>query len=211
MDRQSRSAWPLIAVGLICTVLGYLFAVPMSRAKESSRGRTAVADAFRAATIDMALLYKSDPKFIRQREELTASIRTAEDAVRAKGASLDSRKRLLQKMAPGSDTFNRLKSEIEIDTALLQTSVQEQKNALSAREADIYWQCHQEMSKVIEDYCEHHGIQMVVRTTNDPIDPANPQSVMQGLNRQVVYDKGIDITQAIVEQLKSLPDRQPAE
>lgn len=208
MDRQPRTAAVVVAVGLSCWGLGYLFAAPATRAKESGGVLARPVDGFRAATIDINLLFKGDPKFIRLREELTSNVQAAEKELRGKNEQLEAKKQQLVKLAQSSDAFRKLKTELEIEAALLQSSLQEQKTALARQESEVYWTCYQDMSRLIEEYCEQHGIQMVVRAMKEPIDPKNPQDIAKELNRQVVYDKGIDLTETILQQLQALPDRE---
>lgn len=53
-------------------------------------------------------------------------------------------------------------------------------------------------------YAEKHGIELVLRFNGEPIERNNLQTVMQQLNRQVVFNnKGIDITDEILRQVNA--------
>lgn len=204
MDHQPRTVAVVVVVGLICGELGYQFAAPALRARESGGLAAGPVEGFRAATIDMALLYKGDPKFVELREALTIQTQQAEGELRSRNERQETKKQQLTRLSPNSEAFRKMKSELEIEAALLQTWVQEQKTSLDKRESEIYWTCYQDMARLIEEHCQQHDIQMVVRTVKEAIDPQNVQDVAKELNRQVVYDKGIDITGPILERLQEL-------
>jgi hypothetical protein len=57
----------------------------------------------------------------------------------------------------------------------------------------------------VAKFCQSYGIQLVVRFDRDAIDPSNPQEVLAGLNRPVIFQNSLDITNYIIESLNGGP------
>ena len=46
-----------------------------------------------------------------------------------------------------------------------------------------------------------NGIELVLRYSAEPMDPQNRQSILQGVNRPLVYHRDLDITGEVLDRL----------
>ncbi len=84
----------------------------------------------------------------------------------------------------------------------LQVRVQLQKNQFLQQEATIYHNVYQEILQATEYYCKQNNIDMVYKFSGDPVDVNRPDSVLNFINKPVVwYQKSLDITPAILQEL----------
>ena len=60
-------------------------------------------------------------------------------------------------------------------------------------------------------YCEENGIGLVIQFNGEPIDGKQPQEVVRGVSRPIVYnDPGMDITPHILASLNQPVDARGA-
>ena len=55
------------------------------------------------------------------------------------------------------------------------------------------------MIGAVDSFAKRNGIALVIQFSADKIDPANPQSIMRGVNRAVVYQHQLNITDFVIE------------
>jgi hypothetical protein len=66
----------------------------------------------------------------------------------------------------------------------------------------IYHQVYQEILQATDYFCKQRGIDMVLRFNGEPVDVQRPDSVLNFINRPVVwYDPGLDITDLILQDV----------
>src|SRR3569623_2620643 len=100
----------------------------------------------------------------------------------------------------GSIERQEAQTNIDLDTRTLELDVNAQKAKFMQQEALIYLETYESVLAIISDYAEEQKIGLVLRFTDSPIERADLQKVMQQLNRQVLYQKGADITQEILRR-----------
>ena len=70
------------------------------------------------------------------------------------------------------------------------------------KESQIYLQVYNEVSKMVEKYATHFNYTLIIRFNREDLDTENPQQLLQGMNRQVVYYRpNEDITTPVLESL----------
>ncbi|HAN97178.1 MAG TPA: hypothetical protein DCQ98_07000 [Planctomycetaceae bacterium] len=57
------------------------------------------------------------------------------------------------------------------------------------------------MTNAIAAFADNNGINLVLKFNSEPIDPKDPKSILEGVNREVMYQAGRDITDLIIGQV----------
>jgi small-conductance mechanosensitive channel len=72
------------------------------------------------------------------------------------------------------------------------------------KEAKIYLTAYREIESVVKEYCKEKGIKLVIRQQSTSLDENQPaQEIVKALNRLVIYEDGLDITDDIRTRLKA--------
>ena len=79
--------------------------------------------------------------------------------------------------------------------------VRQKSREFLEQEAQIRYEAYQEIQQHVATFCQSYGIQLVIRFNREPIDASKPQEVQMGLNRPIVYQNSLDITQHIIDSL----------
>ena len=106
-------------------------------------------------------------------------------------------------MDPASPDYCQLESDLARQAADLQVQARQVKKDLLQREALQYYASYNEILKTIERIAQQHGIGLVLRFDSRNMDPQDPQSVMQGMNPAVVLQRNLDITNMVIDEMRT--------
>jgi Skp family chaperone for outer membrane proteins len=126
--------------------------------------------------------------------QASASLRQSElETVRAE----------LQKATPNSPAFQKLQGQFGRLQREMQTFVQEGQQKLRDKDLKLSLSLHKEIEQVLKPYCKEKGLRLVVRLQNSSLDEnQNAQQILQAINRGVLYEDGLDITDDVVKLLE---------
>lgn len=155
------------------------------------------------AVIDMARVFDNCKKFQGRKAELQVEVKIAEEMLRGESDALKSMQAEAESALRGSEARERLEQEVAQRASDLQLKLARQKKELLKREALMYADAYDEVLAGIKQYAKQHGIYLVVRTNQKAIDRTDPQSVVDGLSRAVVYQDAADITDALIKQINT--------
>lgn len=159
----------------------------------------------KVAIVDVGAIFKSHAVF----EQKLAALKT--EAEQFKSLSLQQQQQLMQKAEvlkqyqPGSQEFKNLETKLAQESAAMEVEQRDKMRSLMQQEAQLHFQTYSEVNSLIATYCESKGIQLVLRFSNQEMDPKNPNSVMQRVNGSVVYhNQQNDITPQIVARITQI-------
>ncbi|MEE8450621.1 MAG: OmpH family outer membrane protein [Thermoguttaceae bacterium] len=158
------------------------------------------------ALVDVSYIFKEHLRFKTKMTEMKADVERAEADVKEIRTTIMRLAEQLQLLRIGSPDYKALDEEITKRQADLAVRVQMQKKEFLRREAKIYYQTYQEVLYTVDNYAKNNGISMVLRFNGDPVDMEVPQSVLQHINKPVVwYAQDRDITKVVLDQLNRTP------
>jgi len=163
------------------------------------------------ALIDMSDVIKGYIKFQNLQEDLKGKIKEKE----AEGKELTDRVKIVVDklnggtIVKGSPDYQAL----EKDYLRLQGDMQALKQSaqldLMREEAKNYHTVYLDVQAAVSKFAKHFGYTLVLRFSKEELDSSDPQKVIQGLGRQVIYhEEGDDITKGVLDYLnKSLASK----
>lgn len=152
--------------------------------------------------IDMARVFKEYKKFATLREDLKHEFEKSQGEAKAQAVQLQQLREQLKTFEPGSPEFVEREKQITKLSAELQAFAQVTQRDLMRREADIYKTIYLEVADVVKQYAEYYDYTLVIRFNGESLDSANPQEILQRLNRKVVYHReDDDITVPVLKYL----------
>ena len=140
--------------------------------------------------------------FQKQVAELQEQAKELQSSVTLKQSELQGVGNELQKTPQGSDKFEKLQNQYVRLQRDLQTFIQEGQQKLRERELKYSLSFHRELDQVLKPYCKAKGLRLVVRTQNSSLEEnQNQQQILQSINRSVLYEDGLDITDDLLKLL----------
>lgn len=166
----------------------------------------------RIALIDMARVFKNYKKFEAMREELKGELQKSEERFKGMAEIIKKEQAELKSYKEGSEEYSRVEKSLLTHTTQAESFRKSQQRELIRKEAQIYKTIYLEVSDAVEKYATHFNFTLVLRFSADDVNgQENPEEVMRGLNRQVVYYRpSEDITNAICEFLNRRYQRMAA-
>jgi Skp family chaperone for outer membrane proteins len=189
--------WAILA---IVVSLGYLFTVAM--AQNPSGARPPVAGP-RLALLDTAKIFKTNPRFKLQMDEMKRDVQAAEQKVKGERDEIVKLSNEgLATFTKGTQQYAEMEEQLANRQAKLSVDIQRMKIDLMQREAMIYHNVYQEIWQATDYFCRQNSIDMVLKFNAEPVDVQRPDSVLAFINKPVVwYDPGLDITEAILRDV----------
>ncbi|MBM4094654.1 MAG: OmpH family outer membrane protein [Planctomycetes bacterium] len=155
------------------------------------------------AVADIPKIFEASSQFASDRDAIQHQLKSVEEELAAVQKDLATRSQGLKDLNPDSPDYKRLEMELGRQAADLQVRVRQAKKDFLQREAGVYHDTYVKVLAAVERVATRHRIALVLRFDSREIDAADPQSVAQGVSRAVVFQRQLDITQLVVDELRS--------
>ena len=138
-------------------------------------------------------------------EKMKKEVETYEQHLRTQQQQLLKEKERLNDYRPGTTEYEQLERSLADRSAKLQVDMQMKRKEFLEREAYVYYRVYENVAAAIQQFAEQNSIELVLRYSGEQMDPANRQSVLQGVNRPIVYHRDLDITREVLDRLNRAP------
>ncbi|MDA7904121.1 OmpH family outer membrane protein [bacterium] len=161
----------------------------------------------KVAIVDIPLIFKSHVTFGQRLDGLkTEAENFKTESMNAQQRLMTTAKQLEQSdIQPGTAEFKREETALAQQAAKMEVDQKDTMRGLMQREAQLHYQTYRSVNKVIQQYCERNNIALVLKFNRAEIDPANPRTVMQKVNGNVIYHvPQNDITDQIIARVNQI-------
>jgi Skp family chaperone for outer membrane proteins len=153
------------------------------------------------AVVDMAKVFDGHKKLTARREVVRREAQDANDTFAAMGQAGKKLQDELKLHKPGSAEHNRIQKELQEKAAEMQKFQKDTIQRLQQEEAEIYLDTYKLVIEEIQRIAEARGLKLVLRYQADNLDAKDPKKLMESLNRQILYEKGLDITDEVLQAM----------
>jgi Skp family chaperone for outer membrane proteins len=174
--------------------------IPANRAPVPSASPTG---GINIALVDVSQVFKNHEGFKTRTEELRQEIKAFEAQVNEQRKGLNDKRTRLTNYNPGSPQYEQLEVEMAREIATQQVTAELKKKDVLEREAKIYHEVYREIEEAVRTFAEKYDIGLVLRYDGEEIDQNDRNSVLRGVNRTVVYQDKINITNQILQMLNA--------
>jgi Skp family chaperone for outer membrane proteins len=133
-------------------------------------------------------------------KELDAAVQVRQTEIEAVGGRLRS-------AAPGSADQQRLQLQlVKLQNDLQQFITTERQN-LQKKEVAVYLGLFRQLDAEIAKIAKARNLKLVLRQQDSSYDEAQPlPDILKALNRSILYQEGLDVTDEIVKALAAMPN-----
>ena len=156
----------------------------------------------RVAVIDIERILHEHPRLIQQREAFRRESEAMQAYIQQERTRMQKMAEQLREYKPGTEAYRNLEKELANADANLAVQMKLKQKDVGTREAKIMYQAYMEVVNLVSRYCQRNGIGVVLRYRSKPIDPDDPRSIQAGMLQEVVYHRGLDITDDILAEIK---------
>jgi Skp family chaperone for outer membrane proteins len=157
------------------------------------------------AVIDIALIFKHHDRFNGQMADIKRDIEQFEAYVRDQQKALKARAEELQTFNATSPEYKSREEALARSQSELQVEIGLKRKNFLEREARVYYHIYKEIESSVRTFATRARIGLVLRFNSDDMKEDDRASVLQGVNRAVVFHQGLDITTFIIEDLNRRP------
>jgi Skp family chaperone for outer membrane proteins len=151
--------------------------------------------------IDIGYIFRNHTRFKGMMENMKKDLQQSEQEFRQATEQISEMAKELNRWKPGSPEYNEIEEKVTVARGELQTKMALKKKEFMLREARIYHDVYDEIVQTVAYFCDRHGISLVLRYSSEAIEPQNATSVMKGVNRNVVYQRSVNITYDILSMI----------
>ena len=195
----------IVSASVIALLAGVLALTgdAFSQQKDRKRpGATAANIPHKVGLIDMAYVFKNYKKFESLREELKVEIAESEDKAKSMQKEIAEGQQQLKTYMEGSTEYTKVEKQLVQKAADFENFRRQMSRTFLKKESQIYLQVYNEVSTMVEKYAKHFDYTLIMRFNREDLDTENPQALLQGMNRQVVYYRADDdITKPVLDSL----------
>jgi Skp family chaperone for outer membrane proteins len=157
------------------------------------------------AVIDVAFVFKNHDRFNAKMADIKKDIDQFEAYVRGEQQKLKAKAEELQQYKPGENDFRAKEAELARVNSELQILVGQKRREFLEKEAAVYFDIYEEIEGSVANFAQRARIGLVLRFSRDEMKKEDRASVLQGVNRAVVFHQGLEITIPILEDLNRRP------
>jgi Skp family chaperone for outer membrane proteins len=157
--------------------------------------------------LNVGKLFTESKQFTAELAKMKAEVTKAEENVKKQRDKLKTQREEMEKLPVTSEERSKQEEQLSKVEAALAASVTFQKGAFLRQEAAIYANFYQRVQNEVEGYAKEAKIDLVLRTKDQTFDASKPDSILQHINRDVVWTSAdADITAVIAERLANHKD-----
>jgi Skp family chaperone for outer membrane proteins len=162
------------------------------------------ADPLPIALVNVDRILKDYKPLNDKLDPLKAEAKELDATVQVRQAELETIGNQLRQTLPGSPDQQRLQIQLVKMQGDFQRFVATGRNNLQTKEASTYLAFFRQLDAEIAKYAKAHGLKLVIRQSETSLDDGQPlQDVFKALNRSILYEEGLDITDAILKALQT--------
>ncbi len=154
------------------------------------------------AVVDIGYLFKNHMRFTQAMDRVKADVEASDEQFRERAKDVETRVKRLATYKSDSTEYKTLEEETARLQAQIQADVTLKRKEFLYKEANVYYAIYKEIQKEVKAFADNHGIGLVLRFSADEINSTDRTSVLQGVNRAVVYQRNLNITYDILDRLQ---------
>jgi Skp family chaperone for outer membrane proteins len=137
-------------------------------------------------------------------DPLKAEAKDLDGKIQVRQAELETVANQARQTQPGSTEFQRLQIQLVKLQTDLQQFVAKGRHDLQQKEATVYLTFFRQLDAEVSKYAKANGLKLVLRQYETSFEEGQSlNDVAKSLNRQILYEEGLDITDAILKALRT--------
>jgi hypothetical protein len=151
--------------------------------------------------IDIAKVFKNHNRFNAAMNDIKKDIEDFDGYVRSEQTRFNTLREQLQTFKSGSLEYKNKEEEIAKLQSDLQVKIGLKRKEFLEQEARVYYYVYKEIEQSVANFSSRNRIGLVLRFNGEEMKEDDRASVLQGVNRAVVFQQNLDITDFIIVDL----------
>lgn len=154
------------------------------------------------ALVNVDRILKAHKPLVAQVDPLKAEAKELEAAVQVRQAEIETAVSQFRRTQPGTAENQRLQAQIGKLQTDMQQFVVTERQQLQQKEVKVYLAFFRQLDAEVAKYAKAHGLKLVLRQYETSLDEGQSlPEVMKALNRTILFEEGLDVTDEILKAL----------
>jgi Skp family chaperone for outer membrane proteins len=185
---------------VVCLLSSVLLATSTARAEDS----------LPIAILNMDRIFKTHKPLLEQLAPVREETKKLQETVQLRQAEIETVANQIRKTDPGSPDFQRLQAQLLKLNGELQQLAQAGQQGLQKKESVIYLGFYRILDEEVAKFAKARGLKLVIRQQDSSLDDNQPlPELLKSLNRSIIYQDGLDITDEILKALDARAASKP--
>lgn len=189
----------------MCCLMGLAWWISPAWSQGQGTKEAAADIPHKVGLVDLGYIFKEYKKFDVLREDLKVELQESETKAKGMAEAIQA----IQNQIKGGDLKEGSPEYIELEKKFTQKSTEFEsfrkvtQKEFVRKESKLYQTIYLEVADAVEKFCKAYNYTMIMRFSREDLAATNdPQKLLQGLNKQVVYFRPEDdITDSVLEFL----------
>jgi Skp family chaperone for outer membrane proteins len=196
---------------IVKTSLGFaaLAAVLLAVTSNATTAYGQAAPPTSAAVIDIPYIFKNHIRFQQAIDDIKTDIDAYKNFVKQEEQKIRAEAEKASQYKPGTREYKTIEENVARMKVELQLEGAKRQKDFMEREARAYFSAYQEVEAAVADFAGRNQVNLVLRYSGETMDPTKRESIMQGINRFVVYQNRLNITDLVLDMVnRGTPQQQ---
>jgi len=153
------------------------------------------------AVIDLVRVFDEHPYFRSNIAATQRQVREFERLLSARKQSISRHSKQLNELATDSPEYRRMEASLLRDYAQLRVWTNHRQQELTRQKAVCYCAAYRDIIAATARVAQHQHIALVLRISVAPSAPTDPGTIAQAMNRSIILQRNLDITQQVIDDL----------
>lgn len=187
---------------VLCVGVGLLLAQGRSPTPPPpSTGTQPAAGGVNVVVIDIGYIFRNFQRFKTQMEAIKQEYDQFETHVRQQRDLMTKKAEQLKALPAGSPEYAALEEQLADFQTKMRLEISRKQKERMEQEAKIYYNAYKEIEMRVNQFADQYRIDLVLRFSSDEMDVSKPESILQGINRNVIFHRSLNITNHILDIL----------
>jgi Skp family chaperone for outer membrane proteins len=178
------------------SIFGLLFGVQLAAAYARAD------DSLPIAILNMDRIFKTHQPLLDQLAPAREEAKALQEKLQLRQAEIETVANQIRKAEPGSPDFQRLQGQLLKLNGELRQLAEAGQQTIQKKETTIYLAFYRTLDEEVAKYAKAKGLKLVLRQQDSSLDEKQPvQEILKSLNRGIIYQDGLDITDDILKAL----------
>ena len=153
------------------------------------------------ALVDIARVFEEHKRFNAAMDQMKNEAKSFEGEMTRERDAILKKRQQLANFKPGSNEYKRMEQEIAQRLAGLKVKVELKRKDFLEREARLYHDTYKLIVRAVGDTAARNNISLVLRFDSEQIEADNRAAIMKAVNRPVIFQRQLDITNNVLQRL----------
>ena len=154
-----------------------------------------------AAVIDIPYIFKNHIRFQQAINDIKKDIDAYQEVLKQEQQKIRVEAEKASQFKAGTQEYKQIEERVARMRVEGQLEAAKRQKDFMEREARAYFTAYKDVEAAVQEFAARNRVTLVLRYSGEDMDPTKRESIMQGINRFVVYQDRLNITEMVLEMV----------